>query len=464
MESRCIVHIGRGAGTLALLFDRLAQAGAEVAARLQPAEALRRIERAGVDVLLLERADADPFEVAEAALRADPMLSVILLAHRPEPLEAIRLGQIGVAEYLPATGVPAEWQLERVAMAMLGRRRTQGGEEESFAKLIGASAEMARVTGLARVIAPRQSTVLLSGETGTGKEVLARAIHQASRRTARPMVAVNCGAIPAELIESELFGHVRGAFTGATSSREGKFELANGGTIFLDEVGETPPAMQAKLLRALQERAFERVGGAETIRVDVRVIAATNRDLKEMVAQGRFREDLYYRLNVVPIELPSLRSRAEDIPALAAHLITKVCRREGLPAKRCSRETLERLMRHDWPGNVRELENAIEHAVALSGGRETLYPSDFSLTAGSAAGGAAPELRVPASGLDYDAVVAGFELNLMRQALEISNGNKKRAAELLRLKRTTFNTRLKSIEDMREKTSQHGVATLTEDD
>jgi transcriptional regulator with PAS, ATPase and Fis domain len=262
------------------------------------------------------------------------------------------------------------------------------------------------------------------------------------------MIAVNCGAIPADLIESELFGHVRGAFTGATSSREGKFELADGGTIFLDEVGETPPAMQAKLLRALQERAFERVGGAETIRVDVRVIAATNRDLREMVRQGRFREDLYYRLNVVPIALPSLAERVEDVPALSDYLLAKICRREGLPRKRCTPETLDRLARHDWPGNVRELENAIEHAAALSGERETLYPSDFSLPPRSLERGAGPDLRVPTGGLDYDAVVAGFELNLMRQALEISDGNKKRAADLLRIKRTTFNARLKSVEDM----------------
>ena len=379
------------------------------------------------------------------------MLSVVALAHELRPTEAVRLGQIGVAEYVPVRGVSTEWLYERIEMAACGRQAAREADGP-FAPLVGASAVMGRVTNLARMIAPRQSTVLLTGETGTGKEVLARAIHAASRRASKPMVAVNCGAIPADLIESELFGHVRGAFTGATASREGKFELANGGTIFLDEVGETPPAMQAKLLRALQERAFERVGGVETIHVDVRVIAATNRDLREMVRQGRFREDLYYRLNVVPIELPSLTERVEDLPALAGHLIAKVCRREGLVGKRCSRETLDRLARHDWPGNVRELENAIEHAVAMSADRETLYPSDFTLPPRSLGREGAPELRVPSGGLDYDAVVAGFELNLMRQALEIADGNKKRAAELLRLKRTTFNTRLKSMEGLAVKT------------
>ena len=451
MESRRIVHIGREAEFLAPFFGRLSREGAELAVGLRPGDALRRIERGGVDLLLLECGieDFDPFEAAEQALRADGRLGVVALARDPAVTEAVRMGQIGVAEYLPlGESICSDWLLERLEIALPQRPPGAQAERDVFAALVGASSAMERVTAIARMIAPRQSTVLLTGETGTGKEVLARAIHQSSRRSGGPMIAVNCGAIPADLIESELFGHVRGAFTGATSSREGKFELADGGTIFLDEVGETPPAMQAKLLRALQERAFERVGGAETIRVDVRVIAATNRDLREMVRQGRFREDLYYRLNVVPIGLPPLAERVEDLPALSDHLIAKICRREGLPRKRCTPETLDRLAQHDWPGNVRELENAIEHAAAMSADRETLYPSDFSLPARSLERGTGPELRVPMGGLDYDAVVAGFELNLMRQALEISDGNKKRAADLLRIKRTTFNARLKSVEDI----------------
>ena len=233
--------------------------------------------------------------------------------------------------------------------------------------------------------------------------------------------------------------------------RTGRFEQADGGTILLDEVGETPPEMQAKLLRVLQEREIQRVGGTETVSVDVRVIAATNCDLAEMVRRGRFREDLYYRLNVVPVELPSLAERIEDLPDLVRRLLDKVCRRERLAPKRCGRETLDRLMLHAWPGNVRELENAVEKAVAMSGGREQLYPSDFPLPpslASDSVSPRSPELDLPAGGLSYDAVVHGFELNLMQQALERAGGNKKRAAELLRIKRTTFTARWKALQEV----------------
>ena len=315
----------------------------------------------------------------------------------------------------------------------------------------GQSKAIRGVNRLIKLIAPRQSTVLITGRTGTGKELVARAIHAASPRAAHPLVVVNCGAIPEQLIEAELFGHVKGAFTGAIGHRVGRFEQAHRGVIFLDEIGEMPLEMQSKQLRVLQEREFQRVGSSETIKVDVRVVAATNCDLQELLQQGKFREDLYYRLNVVPMSLPSLAERIEDLPSLVQHLLTKICRQEGLSLMRMAPETVVRLMEYHWPGNVRQLENAIEKAVALSGDREILYPSDFPLpplTAGTAPS-VAPDVRLPAEGLDLDSVVGGFERSLLEQALERTGGNKKRAAELLRIKRTTFAAKLRASSQAR---------------
>jgi DNA-binding NtrC family response regulator len=234
--------------------------------------------------------------------------------------------------------------------------------------LVGSSAALAAVRSRIAQVAPTDATVLLQGETGTGKELAARAIHAASARRARPLVSVNCAALPRELVESELFGHEKGAFTGASQQRRGRFEMAEGGTLFLDEVGELPAEAQAKLLRALQEREFERVGGTRTIRVDVRVIAATNRDLQQRVAAGAFRADLFYRLNVFPIALPALRERREDIAILVEHLARKAAVRLGRDLEAVSPAFLARAAAHDWPGNVRELENVVERALIMSGG------------------------------------------------------------------------------------------------
>ena len=262
------------------------------------------------------------------------------------------------------------------------------------------------------------------------------------------MVAVNCTALPENLLEAELFGHVRGAFTGAVNQRAGRFEQAHRSTLFLDEIADIPLELQGKLLRVLQEREFQRLGSSETVRVDVRVIAACNVNLAERVRDGRFREDLYYRLNVVPVELPPLRHRPEDIPLLVHHFVNKTCTREDLPLKRLSNETLDRLMSFDWPGNVRQLENAVEGAVILSGDRDILYPSDFRL-------GAELPLRpthasamvsLPDHGLDFEKTVGRIELNILEQALRKTNGNKKQAADMLRLKRTTLAAKLKSLE------------------
>jgi transcriptional regulator with PAS, ATPase and Fis domain len=278
-------------------------------------------------------------------------------------------------------------------------------------------------------VANRHCNVLIEGETGTGKEIVAREIHRAGQRGRAPWVAVNCGAIPETLLEAELFGHARGAFTGAVQARAGKFEAANHGTIFLDEIGDMPLAVQAKLLRVLQEREVERLGGNECIRLDVRVIAATNADLAERVRQGLFRQDLYYRLNVFRIAIPPLR--------------------EGIRPKTLDASTLDRLMTHTWPGNARELENAMETAVILSGERPSIYISDIRFGVAPARQSSAPQaagVALPAEGLDYQQALETFEHHLLTQALSRTRGNKTAAADLLRLKRTTLSARMRVLE------------------
>jgi transcriptional regulator with PAS, ATPase and Fis domain len=310
---------------------------------------------------------------------------------------------------------------------------------------------MLRMIDVIRLVAARRSSVLITGETGTGKEVVARTIHLAGGRGHLPFVAVNCSAIPDTLIEAELFGYVRGAFTGATNSHAGKFEQANGGTIFLDEIGDLPLELQAKLLRVLQERELQRLGSSETTRLNVRVLAATNVALERAVEQRRFREDLYYRLNVVPLHIPPLRERTSDIPALVEHFMARVCQNEGLPLKRLGPGVLDRLRNHHWPGNVRQLEHAVETAVVLSGDRETLDISDFlvlrSAAPNSDAHASAGELIVSGEGLDFEAAVSRLEWSLIQQALTLSRGNKAKAAELLRMKRTTLLARVRSLEE-----------------
>jgi transcriptional regulator with GAF, ATPase, and Fis domain len=315
--------------------------------------------------------------------------------------------------------------------------------------LVGESWELRQVCQMIQLVGPRRATVLITGETGTGKEVAARALHLAGPRRNGPLIAVNCAALPENLLEAELFGYVRGAFTGAFQSRMGRFEHAQGGTLFLDEVGELPLELQAKLLRVLQEREFQRLGSSETLRTDARVIAATNCDLLQRVGQGRFREDLYYRLNVIPIHMPPLRQRSGDIPLLALHFVERVCAHEEIPIKVISPEAMERLCACPWPGNVRQLENAIEMAVALSGERRLLTPADFpapsAMCRHNSAGGL-PAIAVPDAGLDYEQTLAWIERNILEQALEKTGGNKKAAADMLGLKRTTLSAKIRSLE------------------
>ncbi len=315
--------------------------------------------------------------------------------------------------------------------------------------LIGASASLQAVSSSIALVANRRCNVLIEGETGTGKEVVAQEIHRSGSRARGPWVAVNCGAIPDALLEAELFGHVRGAFTGAVQGRAGKFEAANHGTIFLDEIGDMPFAIQGKLLRVLQEKEVERLGGNERIRLDVRVIAATNVNLKDRVREGGFRQDLYYRLNVFQIVLPPLRDHRGDVPAIARHIVAKICAGENLRVKNLDASALDHLAEHTWPGNVRELENVLEMAVILSGSRPSILASDIRIAQGPAREiRSEPSARVPipSGGLDYQQALEAFEHDLLTQALTRTRGNKTAAADLLRLKRTTLSARMRVLE------------------
>ncbi len=319
-------------------------------------------------------------------------------------------------------------------------------EKYQFSNLVGNSAAMNHIYNLIGVVSQKTSTVLIEGETGTGKELIARAIHYNSPRKDQPLVSVNCGAIPANLLEDELFGHVKGAFTNAHQHRIGRFEQANHGTLFLDEVSSMPMDLQVKLLRVLQEREFQKLGSATTVKVDVRIVAATNGDLLEAVGKGNFREDLYYRLNVIPIRVPPLRQHREDIPLLVAHFIHKFCREQKLLLKSCSQEAMKQLMAYEWPGNIRQLENSVEMAVALSGDREILEATDFpAVSRPSAANSALPRIDIPDDGVHFNTMISELERKLILQSLHVAQGNKKRAASLLHLKRTTFVEKLRRM-------------------
>jgi Nif-specific regulatory protein len=318
--------------------------------------------------------------------------------------------------------------------------------------LIGSSSQMLKVCKLIEKIADTESTVLIYGESGTGKEVVANTIHYNSSRSQSPFVPINCAAIPKDLLESELFGHEKGAFTGAVNMRMGCFELAAGGTIFLDEIGELHPSLQAKLLRVLQERSLERVGGTKTVKVDVRILAATNKDLEKATREGTFREDLFYRLNVIPLHIPPLRKRKEDIPLLFEHFMNSYARKKKKEPLRVSPEAMEAIMHYRWPGNVRELENLVERIVILDDdgivtGED--LPERFSSCAPAAEHpavspvGHASDISLPESGVDINSILDDVERSLIVQAMQKAGGVKKKAAELLGLNRTTLLEKLK---------------------
>ena len=417
--------------------------------------ALQMIRRYPYDVIVTDlRMPGSPGEkILEEALSIFPETIVIIMTGFGNIQTAVEAIRCGAYDYLPKP-----FQLDELVMRVekgLQERklksennllRSELHEKYQSSSLVGNSPAMHQIYRMATLVADKTSTVLITGETGTGKELVARAIHYSGPRKNQPMVCVNCGAIPSSLLEDELFGHVKGAFTGAHQHRIGRFEQANHGTLFLDEVGNMPADLQVKLLRVLQEREFQKVGGTSTIKVDVRIIAATNVDLQEKVKKGEFRDDLYYRLNVIPIQIPPLRQRPEDIPLLVSHFVKKFCIEQQQPLKQVSHAAMKQLAVFDWPGNVRQVENAVEMAVALSGDRQFLDLADFPIVGDTGTGGLdLHRIDIPEEGLDFNTVVSDLERRLILRSLEATGGNKKKAASLLRLKRTTFVEKLKRM-------------------
>ena len=392
----------------------------------------------------------DRAAVLETLFAEDTNIPVIFWHQGLAPREAIQLAREGAYN---CHGDHDKWadviaSVKQACMERRARRASEDPNSEPWRReLVGTSPAMEDVANTIRLVGPFRCTVLITGGTGTGKEMAARALHNASPRASLPMVAVNCSAVPESLLEAELFGHVKGAFTGATNQRIGRFEQAHRSTIFLDEIGDMPLELQAKLLRVLQERELQRLGSSDTIKIDVRVIAASNANLPDLVRQGKFREDLYYRLNVVPLEMPPLRKRATDIPQLVNHFIGKVCHCEGIPPKQVTPKTVERLAALPWPGNVRQLENAVEKAIAMSGPRAILHAADFGLADSNrlvvAESSAAPA-HLPEE-MDFATAVSQFEKAILEGALAKTGGNKTAAAELLGLKRTTLIMKLRGM-------------------
>jgi len=419
-----------------LALDVLAEAGHELLEAPDGARALALLRERPVDVVVsdLRMPGLDGLQLLAATRKlADPPVVVLLTAFGsvPQAVEAMRRGAFDFLE----KPLPSPATLRRVVERAWRERRSAAAgaaaaEPARDLGLVGGPA-LDPVRSLVRAVAPRDTTVLIRGESGTGKELVARAIHALSRRSGRPFVAVNSAAIPTELVEAELFGHERGAFTGATAERAGVFEAAAGGTVFLDEVGDLPAAAQAKLLRVLQERTVTRLGAVRTLEVDFRLIAATHRDLEALVRQARFREDLYYRLAVLPLALPPLRERPEDLEPLVAHFL-----RDLEPARPVSLSPAawERLRAHRWPGNVRELRNAIERALVLSGGG-AIEPQHLQLEA--------PAVAAPNGPGEAGTTLRDLERRAILEALEATGGNRRAAAARLGISLRTLQYRLK---------------------
>jgi DNA-binding NtrC family response regulator len=409
------------------------------------ADAVQRLQAGGFDLCIadLQLPDGDGSGVVKAARACRPPVTVVALTAHGTIADAVEALRNGAADVLAKPFHISV--LEQSLVRLLNTEPARGGRGRPTpgVAVIGEHPAMQLVLDRVEQIADTDASVLIRGETGTGKEVVARLIHGASTRRAGPFVAVNVAAIPEALAEAELFGHVRGAYTGADKARTGRFVAAHRGTLFLDEVGEMPRAVQVKLLRALQEREVTPVGGSEAIPIDVRVIAATHRNLEAMIAEGTFREDLFYRLDVVPIEIPPLRERRLDVPVLAEHFRLDVNAREARSVPGFALDVMQRLCAYDWPGNVRELENLIERLVVVAANRMVVMedlPAHMRTTVVDLENAT---LDLPESGVDLRVFLAQLEERLIAQALERTGGNKNRAAELLGMNRTTLVEKLR---------------------
>jgi DNA-binding NtrC family response regulator len=437
--------------------ERLADHGFIVEQAASGEDAVARLADFAFDIIItdLRLPGVDGRAVLDAALERYPDIIAIIITGFGTVKDAVDAIKQGAADFITK---PFQFDaLLHVLRSALEQRRlrsenaylrSQLEERYRIDGLVGRSGAMRNLFQLLETVAGTSSTVLITGETGTGKELAARAIHHNSSRRSSRFVAINCSAIPETLLEAELFGHVRGAFTGAVGARQGRLEQAHKGTLFLDEVATMSPALQAKLLRVLQEREFERVGDSHTVKIDVRIIAATHSELSKMVADGSFREDLYYRLNVIPVQLPPLRERREDIPLLVQHFLQKLGA-DYIPPRTVtmSQEAMRRLMAYSWPGNVRQLENVVERALTFSQGRAQIEIADLGPEVEALPNtGDGTDDWFPDEGIDLERYMEGIELTLIKRSLERTQGNKVRAARLLNLKRTTLIEKLKRLE------------------
>jgi DNA-binding NtrC family response regulator len=429
--------------------ERLTEEGFVITQASDGEAALKALEKFAFDVIVsdLRLPGMDGRQVIDAALARYPNIVAIVVTGYGTVKDAVELIKAGAADFIAK---PFQFdELMHVLTNALEQKRLKSenaylhqqlDERFGLGSMIGKSAPMRALFQLIETVAPTTATIMITGETGTGKEMVARAIHQTSPRHRERFVAINVSAIPETLLDAELFGHVRGAFTGAVAMRQGRLEQADKGTLFLDEVGTMPMPLQMKLLRVLQEREFERIGDTRTVRVDVRIVAATNADLSKMVKEGSFREDLYYRLNVIHVQLAPLRERPEDIPLLVRRFIEKLSKEPVT----VSQEAMRRLMSFAWPGNVRQLENAIERALALLGSRRQIEVADLPPDLQAAVDGSAkPTLDLPEQGVNLPALVLQIEHDMIARALARTENNKGAAARLLGLKRTTLVEKLK---------------------